>query len=132
MKQETKFSRFFITELDYQLLDIPHHIFRVESNLTAQGIPDIYCCVNGFSFWVELKVENELSPMQWSWHKQHSIAGGTSFIIHQNKKDFSVVCGTSLYLDEKEFDNVCAVVQHILRQVEEDASIRGHKSKENA
>src|SRR5215467_11772435 len=91
---ETVFNRHLLVELEHHLKDMPHQIFRIESNLTRQGIPDIYCCVNGRSFWIETKVDdNELAALQWSWHKQHQYAKGRSFIIYSNKEGYRIVTG---------------------------------------
>tara|TARA_E500000318_G_C3561664_1_gene213729 strand:- start:1928 stop:2326 length:399 start_codon:yes stop_codon:yes gene_type:complete len=58
---------------------------RIESS-TINGIPDIYACVTGHSFWIELKaneVKNcNLSKFQINWHIKHKQVGGQSFILN--------------------------------------------------
>ena len=58
---------------------------RIESS-TINGIPDIYACVTGHSFWLELKaneVKNcNLSKFQINWHIKHRQVGGKSFILN--------------------------------------------------
>lgn len=57
-------------------------ITRIESNLTAQGIPDMSVCINGKEFWIECKFEDfEISPMQQSWLVRRALAGSKLFLI---------------------------------------------------
>lgn len=131
MNAETKFGKILIEELEHQLKDIPYQIFRIESNLTLQGIPDIYCCVNGYSFWIELKVDgNPLSSMQSAWHAQHYLAGGTSFVIFRDKEKLGMVysCRLSHYMV---FPNLYELCKFILNQVEENAAIRHNNNEES-
>ena len=127
MNPETKMGRRITAELDYQLQDIPHHIFRVESNMTIQGVPDIYVCVDGYSFWIELKFDSTVSPLQKGWHKQHSLAGGKSFVIIFSKGEYKVSTGAKLDMPYCIFDNQFVAVRHMLRIVEEDRAI-GHQN----
>jgi len=66
------------------------HFFRLESH-TINGIPDVYGCMHGQPFWIELKathVENKgLSKWQWNWHIDHNRAGGKSYILNANDKE---------------------------------------------
>ena len=61
------------------------HLTRIESS-TINGIPDIYGCIDGSSFWLELKaneVKNcNLSKFQINWHIKHRQVGGESFILN--------------------------------------------------
>lgn len=58
------------------------HIVRVESNLTNQGIPDIYCCVRGRQFWIECKYRATIvTPMQVSFMEQEIRAAGKVFVV---------------------------------------------------
>ena len=128
MNPETKMGRRITAELDYQLKDIPHHIFRVESNMTVNGIPDIYVCANGRSFWIELKIDSPILPFQKSWHKQHALAGGKSFVLFYDYKEYKVSTGDKLHLPHCIFDNQFVAIRHILRIIEEDALIGPSKS----
>lgn len=128
MNPETKLGRRIVAELEYQLGDMPYHIFRVESNLTIQGVPDIYACVEGHSFWIELKFDSEVSPLQKSWHKKHSIAGGRSFVIIFSKGEYRISTGDKLDKPYCNFDNQFVAIRHILRIIEEDALIGPSKS----
>lgn len=66
---------------------LSYHIVRIESNMTNQGIPDIYCLVNGTPFWIECKYidatskKAELSPMQISFREQERRAQGKVYVI---------------------------------------------------
>ena len=94
MKDETLVCRKLIDTLSMICVSeqLSHHFVRIESNLTQQGIPDINGCINGREFWIEVKVdENELSPMQISWHRQREQAGGLVFVI--TKYDSTWYCG---------------------------------------
>lgn len=63
-----------------------HHIVRIESNLTNQGIPDIFCTVEGKSFWIECKIDKlALMPLQISFKEQEELAGGTVFGLVRTK-----------------------------------------------
>ena len=61
------------------------HLTRIESS-TINVIPDIYGCIDGSSFWLELKaneVKNcNLSKFQINWHIKHRQVGGKSFILN--------------------------------------------------
>ena len=58
--------------------------WRVE-NRNGNGFPDVYAVLDGFCFWLELKVTKankvSLSPLQISWHTSHALSGGVSFIL---------------------------------------------------
>ncbi len=64
------------------------HFFRLES-LTINGIPDVFGCIDGHSFWVELKaskVKNKgISKYQINWHLNHKNSGGYSFILNHHE-----------------------------------------------
>lgn len=131
MNPETKFGKILIEELEHQLKDLPYQIFRIESNLTLQGIPDIYCCVNGHSFWIELKVDgNPLSPMQSAWHAQHYLAGGTSFVVFREKENLGMLYSHRLQ-HYTTFPSLYELCRFILNQVEENAVIRHHNDEES-
>ena len=59
---------------------------RIESGGTRKGIPDLFVCCEGVSFWVEGKTTSDLSHEQHIWHKEHAKAGGVSFILYTDKK----------------------------------------------
>ena len=60
------------------------HISRIE-NRYGGGIPDVYICADGKSFWLELKVTKNhrvsISSHQVAWHFAHSQANGVSFFL---------------------------------------------------
>ena len=66
------------------------HFFRLESS-TINGIPDVYACMDGNAFWIELKatdVKNKgISKFQWNWHIDHQRARGKSFILNAYTKE---------------------------------------------
>lgn len=55
---------------------------RIESGSITSGIPDLYVCCDGISFWVEGKTTSELGIYQLKWLTEHRKAGGTSFIVY--------------------------------------------------
>ena len=61
------------------------HLTRIESNTGVRGIPDVYCMVEGHSFWLELKSKLGkncgLSNYQINWHLKHIRSGGKVFIL---------------------------------------------------
>ena len=70
-------------------LHLNAHIFRIESN-TINGIPDVFCAMNGKVFWVELK-SNDLknygiSKWQINWHLKYQKHGGSSFFLASGVK----------------------------------------------
>ncbi len=60
------------------------HISRIE-NRFGGGIPDVYICADGKSFWLELKVTKNhrvsISSHQIAWHFAHSQSNGVSFFL---------------------------------------------------
>ena len=58
------------------------NFFRIEST-TINGIPDVHCCCNGVSFFLELKANNDknygLSKYQILWQLDYMKAGGKVF-----------------------------------------------------
>lgn len=66
-----------------------HHVQRVE-NAVAKGVPDVEGCVDGTSFWCELKVAypmaNEhvrvrIEQCQVNWAIRRRRAGGRSWVL---------------------------------------------------
>lgn len=131
MKPETKFSQALIDEFKWQLDGVlPLQICRIESNLTEQGIPDLYLCIDGRSIWIELKMDNNsLSPFQKAWHKRHREAKGRSFIVSCHATEFVVMKGGIVASTVSNVvvghPSIYEVVKYILRQVEEDAATAG-------
>lgn len=60
------------------------HCQRIE-NRVAEGMPDVYMCIDGAPVWVELKIIKRngitLQPSQIAWHLSHSRCGGVSFFL---------------------------------------------------
>lgn len=58
------------------------HWVRIE-NLVGVGVPDLYCCYRGKSFWFELKIQGQaaIRPSQLAWHVRHKSHGGKAFIL---------------------------------------------------
>ena len=58
---------------------------RIESS-TINGIPDVFGCIKGRSFWLELKATDVkncgLSKFQINWHLNYQQAGGTVRILN--------------------------------------------------
>ena len=59
---------------------------RIESGNVEPGIPDMFVCCDGISFWIEGKTTSDLSSDQHEWHRKHVKAGGISFILFKDKK----------------------------------------------
>ena len=59
---------------------------RIESGNVEPGIPDMFICCYGISFWVEGKTTSDLSIDQIKWHREHAKSGGVSFILFKDKK----------------------------------------------
>ena len=65
---------------------IPLHwqVTRIE-NRYGGGIPDVYICADGCSFWIELKVTKtnriNISSHQVAWNYAHYKSGGVSFFL---------------------------------------------------
>ena len=65
---------------------IPLHwqVQRIE-NRYGGGIPDVYICAEGCSFWIELKVTKtnriNISSHQVAWNYAHYRSGGVSFFL---------------------------------------------------
>ena len=61
------------------------HLTRIESSTGVRGIPDVYCMIEGHSFWLELKSKLGkncgLSNYQINWHLKHIRSGGKVFIL---------------------------------------------------
>lgn len=61
------------------------HWQRIESGMTASGIPDLNGCFQGTEVWVELKMvrgnQLGLRPMQRAWLFNRAIAGGNCFVL---------------------------------------------------
>lgn len=80
---------------------LPPGFERVE-NAAGVGMPDIYGCVRGISYWLELKVQSEetlpddvsplalLKPSQRVWHLKHAQQGGTVYILVRNGSRFAL------------------------------------------
>lgn len=50
------------------------HLTRIE-NVASFGVPDLNCACDGFSFWIETKIEHsckvKIQPTQLAWMAQH-------------------------------------------------------------
>lgn len=67
------------------------HWQRIESGLTAQGIPDTNGCSAGVESWIELKVVNrgnkvKLQSFQVAWLVKRARAGGRSYVAVRVQK----------------------------------------------
>ena len=82
LKPETKFWKLVKQKTEHKI-----HWTRIES-WAGQGIPDLFGISEGINVFVELKVTKSnslgLSPFQMSWHYNHILNGGRSFIMLQH------------------------------------------------
>ena len=66
------------------------HFTRIESS-TINGIPDVFGCIEGRSFWLELKATDAkncgLSKFQINWHLNYQQAGGTVRILNAHASE---------------------------------------------
>jgi hypothetical protein len=57
---------------------------RIENRIGG-GVPDVHVCVDGISFWIELKTTKTsrvvISSHQVAWHFAYHAAGGVSFFL---------------------------------------------------
>lgn len=68
-------------------------------NITANGVPDINCCINGREFWIEVKCpkahkksntpvfgsSHKISPTQFAWFRRQRAAGGNALLLISNE-----------------------------------------------
>lgn len=69
---------------------MPHvHWQRIESGLTAGGIPDLNGCLRGQEAWLELKGTDAWAvafrPFQISWLERRARAGGRVFLLTRRR-----------------------------------------------
>jgi hypothetical protein len=64
------------------------HWQRIESGLTAAGVPDVNGCYLGHEVWLELKIVRgrrvHLTPNQTNWLVKRSTYGGHCFVVAQD------------------------------------------------
>ena len=60
------------------------------NRMTRSGIPDLICCVNGFSVWVEVKAEAGRPSELQKWNiREIRKAGGSAMILYPDQfEDF--------------------------------------------
>ena len=67
------------------------HLQRIETGISAAGVPDVNCCYQGREFWIELKSikgnQLTLSPMQISWMATRAKFGGTCYVLVQKQRE---------------------------------------------
>ena len=96
---------------------------RIENRIGG-GVPDVYICIDGKSFWLELKVTKShrvsVSPHQIAWHYSLSQSKGESFFL------LKALSSSTLYL----FDGVHGrgLAEHGLRVGVRDRGIRDRDS----
>ena len=90
------------------------HAQRVE-NRSSQGMPDVYVCMDGVPFWLELKIIKNnrvsVSKSQIAWNLAHSRCGGVSFfLLHApSTGDVFLFEGRhALEIHDSRIDDLCA------------------------
>jgi hypothetical protein len=78
---------------------IPKHWFKIRiENRVGEGVPDVFVCAEGVSFWIELKITKtnriNISSGQIAWNYALSQSGGVSFFL------VSLPLNKNLYLFE--------------------------------
>ena len=70
------------------------HWQRIESGITASGIPDLNGCSQGTEVWIELKMvkgnQLGLRPMQRAWLFNRALAGGNCFVLAKKEKEIKI------------------------------------------
>jgi Holliday junction resolvase len=60
------------------------HLVRIE-NTVLSGIPDVACCLEGRSTWIELKIIHSdtirIRPSQVNWFRKYGMAYGEGYIL---------------------------------------------------
>tara|TARA_A100001515_G_scaffold71781_2_gene57173 strand:+ start:1069 stop:1452 length:384 start_codon:yes stop_codon:yes gene_type:complete len=83
------------------------HWQRIESGITASGIPDLNGCSQGKEVWIELKVvkgnQIGLRPMQKAWLYRRAEAGGNCFVLAKKDKTIKLY---SIAADIKQIENL--------------------------
>ena len=112
MKPETKFWKLGKQKTGHKI-----HWTRIES-WAGQGIQDLFGISEGINVFVELKVTKSnslgLSPFQMSWHYNHILNCGRSFIMLQHLSQrllcvvpcFHIHSPSSIALDSSSRDSV--------------------------
>ncbi len=89
MPKEARLWNSLKTNLKNQL-----HLQRIETGITASGVPDVNCCYEGIEFWIELKSikgnQLTLSPMQIAWMATRAKFGGTCYVLVQKQKEIKL------------------------------------------
>ena len=89
-----------------------HHAIQVMrcENIVATGVPDLYICDAGLSYWLEIKApkpharhatpffggSHPIGPAQFAWHRAHALAGGLSFILASNGRETILLNGAEI------------------------------------
>lgn len=65
---------------------MPPHWFKTRiENRVGEGVPDVFVCAEGVSFWIELKITKtnriNISSGQIAWNYAYSQSGGVSFFL---------------------------------------------------
>lgn len=78
----------FVTEIEkgIEIIDSNAHISKVESHLTAAGIPDFDFCFDGAEGHMEIKFSGDknaphIRPSQVKWFKKRAKAGGCPWLF---------------------------------------------------
>ena len=96
-KPESKFWK----RLQKTTLDQGVHWTRLES-WAVPGVPDLHGIINGYAFWVVLKINNlkslksiSLSPLQISWQIQYCDHGGKvwNLVDHPSSRTVNLFWG---------------------------------------
>lgn len=65
--------------------ELGYHVSHIESPITSPGIPDLVMCKGKDTLWLEFKVLKRggihMRPSQRRWHREHSAAGGVSWVL---------------------------------------------------
>ena len=88
---ETKFKKQIIKFLDSIRA---YHIPYFPTMYSPSGIPDVYCCINGNSFWIELKADNgKLSEIQVHQIEKMRNHGVTVHVLYpKDFEEFKIWC----------------------------------------
>ena len=98
-------------------------LFQRVENTTSSGVPDLFCCVQGKSFWIELKSHGKngnikLKGYQKAWRDNLIKHGGTHFTITRDLKGIHVETkGEIKYIDGNEKHKNNKLLELILEEI---------------